>query len=161
MNIPHPSKGISVLEIVIGTAIILILTTAIAGAWRSYIKMTRLANEKNQAAILTEEASEILQFLRDDSWTAKILPLSLNTTYYLVWNGTAYVSTTTASVIQSIYKRTVTFSSVARNAQDTITTSGGTTDVNTRKVTILVTTSETPPEVRVQTEMLIHNVYGN
>lgn len=154
------SKGMSILEVIIGASIILILTTAIAGAWQSYIVITRISNERTQAALLIEETSEALQFLRDSGWATNIAPLALNTTYYLNWNGSTYIPTTSASLTQNVYTRTITFSSVIRDGSDNISGSG-VIDTNTRKVTISVSTNQTPPEVSVQTEMLIHDVYDN
>ena len=160
MNLQSYSKGLSVVEVVVGATIILILTVAIASAWKANLKVSRISNEKIQAALLLEEAYEAISYLRDGSWTSNILPLSLNTPYYLNWNGTTYIATTSTSTIQNMYIRTVTFSSVIRDGQDNISNSG-IVDTKTRKVTISVSTNQNQPEVSVQAEMLIHNVFNN
>lgn len=153
-------KGISILEVVVAAAILLILTTSIAGAWQSYIKLTRISNERTQAALLLEEAADGLRFLRDNGWAANINSQSTNTAFGISWNGTSYQFDTTPQLINNLYNRTVTFSRVSRDVQDNISSSG-TDDAKTRKVSILVSTNQTPPEVSIQTEMLLHDVHKN
>ncbi|MES3031413.1 MAG: hypothetical protein V4697_03315 [Patescibacteria group bacterium] len=162
MNRAPFSKGMSVLEVVIAASIILILTTAITQAWQSHLRLSRLNNERTQVALILEEGSEILRFLRDTSWSTQIAPLNLNTTYYFSWDGSTYSATTSPQTLQSKYTRTITFSSVARDGNDNITSSGGITDQDTRKATITVTaTSTTGSIVSTQAEMLIHDTFNN
>lgn len=153
-------RGMSVLEVIIGASIILILTTAIGASWQSYIKISRVSNERNQAALILEEGAEIIQYLRDKSWSTNIAPLTNNTSYYLKWDGSNFVTTTTYTKINNAFIRIIVFSSVLRNAQDDISGSGN-IDTNTRKVTVHVSSLESPPVISYQTEMLIHNIYDN
>jgi hypothetical protein len=149
----------SVLEVIVAASIILILTAAIAQTWRSYLLLTRTNTERIQIALLLEEGSEIVGFLRDTSWTTYIAPLSLNTPYYLAWTGSAYQATTTSSVINSRFTRTATLSSVIRDANDNIAASG-VADTKTKKVTLRVTSVADPSISGVQ-EILIHDIYTN
>ncbi|MDO8430364.1 MAG: hypothetical protein Q7S72_00015 [Candidatus Taylorbacteria bacterium] len=161
MNATRNSQGISILEVVIAAAIILILTTAIAGAWRSYIVITRISNERTQAALLLEEASDALQFIRDKGWGSNFSTIMLDVPYYLKWNSGTYILDTTApALIQNIYTRKIVFSDVTRDGQDNISNSG-IVDYDTKKVLISIYTNQTPPEVSIQAEMLIHDVYNN
>jgi Tfp pilus assembly protein PilE len=155
------TKGFSVLEIVVAASIILVITVAFAGAWRTYIILTRITHEKMEAAALTEETAEILQFLRDTSWSTNIATLSLNTPYYLSWNGSTYIPTDTPSLIQNTFIRTITLSPVYRNGSDDIVSNGGTLDTKTKKVTVAIATNQSPPEVSVTTESLLHDIYNN
>jgi type II secretory pathway pseudopilin PulG len=151
-------RGMSILEVVIGAAIIMILTTAIGGAWQTYISLTKVSGEKNQASLQIEEASDALRFMRDSSWATNLATLTLNQPYYLVWNN-GYSLTSTATTTNNL-TRTIVFSSVSRNGQDDISSSG-TIDPKTKKVTISVYNNRSPQELLIQSEMLIHDVYSN
>ena len=160
MNATSFFKGMSVLEIIIGAAIILTLTTAVGGTWQSFIVITRISNEKTQAGIIVEETADAIQFMRDMGWALNISTKTVGTPYYLTWATSTYTLSTTPNVTQGSYIRSVTFSNVSRDASDNISNSG-TNDTKTRKVSISVATNQTTPEVSVQTEMLIHDVYNN
>lgn len=154
-------KGFSVTEIVIGAAIVAVVVTAIATAWQFYAKLGGQSTRTVQAALLIEEGSEALQYMRDKSWTANIANLSLNTPYFLIWNGADYAATVTPTLINGNYSRTVTFSSVERDASGNIA-AGGTLDPGTRTATLNIypnlSTTTTPI---LQAQMLLHNVYNN
>lgn len=154
------SKGMSILEVVISATIILILTTAMGGALRTFIVVTRISNEKTQAALIIEETADGIRYLRDNSWATNIAPITLNTPHYLKWQNNKYEISTDSTPVQGIFTRTVTFSNIIRNAQDDIASSG-VVDTKTKKVTIDVHSNQNPPEVSIQTEMLIHNIYAN
>lgn len=158
MNNPG-EKGFSVVEIVVAAAIIVTVTTAAAGAWQLYLRLASSTGQKDQAALMTEEAGEILRLFRDQSWSGDIAPLANGTTYYLYWNGTQY-ATSTAVQTQNGLERTVVLSAVSRDAGTfNIVSSGGTVDTNTRMATITVSPSGGSP--LLTSEMLIHNVYAN
>ena len=160
MKVLHDSKGFSVLEVLIATSIILILTTAIAQAWRSHIILTHVNTQRTQIALILEETSDTVEYLRDKSWDTYIAPLTLNTPYYLTWTGSTYEATTTRPVSQA-YTRTITFSSITRDGNDSITTSSGTLDTRSRKVTLSVSLTGSQGVVSEQAEMLIHDTYDN
>ncbi|HTK33206.1 MAG TPA: hypothetical protein VL335_01515 [Candidatus Paceibacterota bacterium] len=153
-------RGLSVVEIIVSAAIIATAVTGIAGAWQLYLKVANSSSRYAEAALLTEEADEALTIMRDTGWSTKISPLSLNTTYYLYWDGSTYSGTTTVQTIQNTYVRTIVFSAVKRDSSDNISTSG-TTDANTRDVIITVFPSGNASTTLARTEMLIHNVYNN
>ncbi len=161
MSSSRYKKGFSVVEIIVASAIIVTVITAIGGGWQLYLKTVRSANEYTMAANLSEEGAEAIQLLRDSGWNTNISPLSLNTNYDLYWNGTTYKATTTPQLIQNKYRRIVNFSSVERDAFDNIVTSGGTVDANTRKATISIYIQSTSTSPTIVSEMLIHNTYAN
>lgn len=154
------SKGMSVLEVVIGASIILILATAMGGAWASFIVLTRISTEKTQAALIIEETADGIRFLRDKGWASNISTVTLDTPHYLKWQNGKYEISADATPVRGNFTRTVTFKSVMRNGQDDISSSG-TIDIKTKKVIIDVHSNQTPPEVSVQAEMLIHDIYAN
>lgn len=153
-------KGFSIIEIIVGSAIITVAGLAIILGTLSYIEISAKNSHNVQTALLFEETGEAIQFLRDKSWSSNIGNKNLNTDYYLTWDGNTYSLTTTPSLYQGTYARTVRFQNVERDANDNITNSG-TNDPNTRLVEINVSRSEKDATTTVSTEMLIHNVYDN
>ena len=152
-------RGFSVVEIIVGAAVIAFSVTAILGVFQIYLKVSVRNSNKTQAVSLIGDAGEALHIMRDMSWNTNIAPLLDNTTYYLVWNGSSYEATTTETLIQNKYIRTVILSPIYRDGQDQIVSSG-TLDENTRIATIQVTLVD-PGTVLKSSETLIHNVYDN
>ncbi len=159
--IARSQKGFGLIEIVVASSIIAVVVTGIAGALQMYIKLANTNGRYAQAALLTEEGSEAMRILRDTSWSTKIAPLSLNTTYYLYWTGSQYAATTTLTAVQNSFVRTVSFAAVNRDTSDNISTTTGTLDANTRKVTIAVAMASSTSNILMRTDFLIHNVYSN
>jgi Tfp pilus assembly protein PilV len=130
--------GIGLIEVLIGTTIIIVGILALIQAFGSFFSFA-LANDKNvQAAYLGEEGLEAMSFLRGGSWTTNIAPLSTSgTTYYLYWNSGAstWVTTTTPQYVDGVFLRKITLASVNRSANGQINASG-TNDPNTRFVTV-------------------------
>ncbi|MCX6715744.1 MAG: type II secretion system protein [Candidatus Taylorbacteria bacterium] len=152
--------GFSIIEIVIGAAIVALVVTAIASAWQFYVKLGGQSTRTTQAALLIEEGGEALQYLRDKGWASNIGNLATNTTYYLIWNGTDYVTTATPTLINNNYSRTVILSAVLRDASDNIATTG-TADPNTRTATLSIYPNLDTTTPILQAQMLIHNVFQN
>jgi Tfp pilus assembly protein PilV len=163
MKIPsyRRTDGLSVVEVIVAAAVIVTLVTAAAGAWQLYLRTATMSTRQSQAALLIEDASEVLRIFRDQSWSSIIAPLSLATPYQLYWTGTAYRATTTQILLQDQMVRTITLSSVSRDANDNITSSGGTLDAQSRKVTISVFPVNSTSTPLMMSQMLIHNVYSN
>ncbi len=153
-------KGFSIIEIIVGSAIITVAGLAIILGTLSYIEISAKNSHNVQTALLFEETGEAIQFLRDKSWSSNIGNKTLNTDYYLIWDENTYSLTTTPNLYQDTYARTVRFQNVERDSNDNITNSGS-NDSNTRLVEINVSRSEKGATTTVSTEMLIHNVYDN
>src|SRR3989344_2236130 len=125
-------RGMALIEILIGAAIISMGVLAISTSYTEYYKYA-LANQKNiEAAYLLEEGLEVVTFFRDTSWT-NISNLSTTTTYYLIFSS-AWATTTTAQYVDGVFLRSFNVSDVLRDGNDDIASSG-TYDPNTKKVT--------------------------
>jgi len=151
----------SAIEIVVAAAIIISITAAAASAWSFYIRTSGDNGDRIQAMLLTEEASEALRILRDTSWNGTIASLSLETPYDIVWNGSLYSTTDILPVIQDRYRRSIIMSEVKRDPETDDVSETGTADPDTRKVTVIISTTAETPETLMQSEMLLHNTYGN
>jgi Tfp pilus assembly protein PilV len=131
---PLQKKGFGLIEILVGSAIIVTGILALSEGYVQYMKFA-LANEKNiQAAYLAEEGLEAMTYLRDWGWTAKIKPLSTTTPYQLYWTGSYWTTVTTNQYVDGIFLREITIADVKRDGNGKIATTG-TYDPNTKLVT--------------------------
>ena len=108
------NKGISLIEVIIGAAIIsstFVITLSVYGS------LTRLSYQtlpRIQSAMLTDEGVQALRSMRDTDYSS-ISGLSLNTPYYLVWSdaSSSFYATTTPVLIDSMFSRTFTLSNIS------------------------------------------------
>ena len=136
ISLNKKQKGFFLIEVVIATALTASVVIFLLGLVQDTVEISATSLERTQASYLLEEGQEATKIIRDGSWN-NVSSLVNGTTYYLSWNGSSWVLNTTASTIES-FNRTVMFDGVYRDINDDITTSGGTLDTKTRKVTVLV-----------------------
>ncbi|MFA6339112.1 MAG: hypothetical protein WCW87_03595 [Candidatus Paceibacterota bacterium] len=130
-------KGMGLLEVVIGSAIILLTITSFTSFYNAFFMSASLNNQKIEANALITEGFETVRFWRDSSWNTKIVPLTIGSNYYLSFDGSNWVPTTTKIFVDNIFERTIVFNNVYRDANKDISSSG-TLDTNIRKVTVSV-----------------------
>lgn len=152
-------KGFSVVEVVIGAALVAVVATGVAAAWQFYVKMAGQSSRMAQADLLVEEASDAIQYMRDSGWTANLASLLQSTPYYLAWNGSSYIATTSATTTNG-FARIVVFSSVKRDANDNIAATG-TNDPGTLQATISIYPGSPTAPMTEQAVMLIHDTFNN
>ncbi len=150
-------------EIIVSAALILVIGGAAVAAWTQYLQVTTRSTNLTKAALLTDEAGEVLVMLRDTSWTSEIASRTLGTTHYLSWGTTSYSLGTTTVPFQSQdnYAVKLIMSAVNRDGSRNVVSSGGTVDTNTRKVQIDVVPITATSTVISTSELLLHNVYSN
>lgn len=155
-------RGVSILEVVLVAAIILTVVTAIAGAWQLYLRTANTISIQTQATLAEIEVVEALNIMRDSGWASKIASLNLNTNYYIRWNGSTYIATSTSITLatSSALVGRITFQSIKRDAQSNISSSG-TIDPDTRLVSMKIYPSNNTSNILVQANMLLHNLYDN
>ena len=154
------NRGFGLIEIVIGSAIILSGILAIIVSYSTYVQFA-LSNEKNVEAVnLLEEGLEAMTFLRDKSWSSNVAPLSINTTYYLSFNGSYWVTTTTPQYVDGIFLRSISVDDVSRDSVDAIAASG-TYDPNTKKITATVSFWQGHATTTQSISTYIANLYNN
>jgi hypothetical protein len=128
--------GLSLVEVVIGTAISLIVIIGLVSAFTQFFKLS-LSNIRNlQASLLAEEGIEAVKFLRDKGYSTYIKNLDASTNYYLAF-GDFWEATTTATSTGGLFYRTVRFEELTRDANKEIASSG-TLDQDSKKVTVSV-----------------------
>ena len=151
------NRAFSLVEVLVASAILITIVVGVFGALKLYAQVSAQDAEKTQATLLAEEAGEAMQLMRDVSWSSQIAPLTLGTTYYLVWDDGSYVATTTRTVVDGRFVRTITLRSVTRNSSDQIAASG-TSDEGTRLVQVAVLRAADSEQL-VDSEFLVHNLY--
>lgn len=154
-------KGITLVEVLVATAIILSFLIALISVHNTYLRSSFSNLDEIKATYLAEEGIEAVKGLRDASWTTNIAPLVNGTSYYLVYTGTLWATSTTFALIDSKYTRKVVLSAVNRDASSDITTSGGSTDANTRKVNVTVSWSTGSATSTRSIDTYITNLFGN
>jgi Tfp pilus assembly protein PilV len=131
--------GFMMIEVLVAVSIITAsVLTAMAVAQKSIVLSQRSVH-MTQAGFLLEEGAEAVRILRDNNWT-NISNLSLNTDYYLSFNGSTWILNTTPSQIGK-FTRKITFSGVYRDASGDIAEAGS-LDSGTKLVTVTVTWNE-------------------
>ena len=153
-------NGFGLIEIIITAGLISLVLSAFIQVASVSLKL--LLNEKYtlEASYLLEEGAEGLRAIRDNGWTANVVPLANGTTYYLVSTSTYALVTTAPSYINARYLRTVVLASVNRDANDRIASSG-TLDAGTRKATITVSWSNRSATTSVQSILYLTNFEQN
>jgi prepilin-type N-terminal cleavage/methylation domain-containing protein len=156
----NKEKGFTIIEVLIGSAIILIGILALITAYTTYVQYA-LSNEKNtQMVYLQEEAIETMGFLRDSGWTKNIKNLSTTTTYYLIWSSNSWATTTTMQYVDSTFLRQITLSDVFRDSNDKIANSG-TYDSDTKKITVTVSYGGGKGTTTKSLSSYLANLYSN
>ncbi len=130
-------NGSGFVEIIVGLSIIAVVSFTVAKSYDYYLRFALSRQNDIQAAFLAEEGIEAVKFLRDISWTEKILPLSPNVSYGLLFDGATWQFTAAPSPIYNIFYRTFVMEEVYRNSNDQISGTG-VLDSGTRKLIVNV-----------------------
>jgi len=146
-NSVNSRKGFTLVEVLIGCAIISVTVFALMVSARKTIQLSNRALKQAQANTLLEEGVEAVKSIRDNSWSS-ISSLASNTNYYLYFNTgsnewTLSLSTSTPPLsvptypIDGTFNRFVVFTPVYRDSNDNISDTG-TVDNGTEKVAVTV-----------------------
>jgi len=153
-------RGFSLLEIVVGVAIISLALFGISATARNMVRVSADVALETQSGFLLEEGIEAMRAVRDNSW-ASIGDLSVGEEYYIdteVALITGWLSQT-PSRIDDTFTRTVVIDDVFRDATDDIVELG-TLDPNTKMVSVEITWSKANGlEVRRSASTLLTNLF--
>ncbi|MEN9614213.1 MAG: hypothetical protein RLZZ347_520 [Candidatus Parcubacteria bacterium] len=145
-----PSQsGFSLVEIVVGSAIIGVVFVSMIATYATYVKASFQNASTIKATYLAEEGVEAIKSMRDRGWGTAISGLTASTTYYLDFSSGYWKSTTTPEVVDSSYQRSFVLFPVYRDGNSDITSSGGTLDSDTKKAVVTVTV--VPPAIGATT----------
>ncbi len=157
-----PTRGLTLVEVLVSTSIILVFFLALVTVYNTYLKLARANIDTVKAVFLAEEGIEVMKILRDSSWANKITPLVTGTNYYLVFNSGTWTTNTTNIFIDGTFERKINMHPVNRNTStDEIVTSGGVDDPNTKLVTVTVSWSNRGATTSKAISTYITNLFGS
>ena len=138
----HFSRGISLVEAVIGTALVLFALTGLTTAYAFYLKAGLKNTDALKSVFLLQEGVEAVTLMRDSAWST-LSGLATGTPYYLYWNNSTWVATTAVATIDTVFTRTITLDSVYRktSGSDIVSVTAPdakSLDTNARKLTVTV-----------------------
>lgn len=154
------SKGFSIIEALIGAAIVSSSILYIANSYSNMVALSSTNTARVQATFLLDEGVEAVKTMRGESWSQNIATLTASTTYYLVWSANKWKATTTPQVVDEVFTRTLVFSPVYRDGNFNISDSG-TLDAGSKKVDISVGWSDKGTPVAKNMSMYIFNIFNN
>jgi len=161
LKITKNQKGLSLVEVIIATSIIVIFLTALIGAYSLYLNLSLSNLQKVRATFLAVEGIEAVKILRDTEWSSQIGPIVSGTDHYIDFTGGTWVATTSALMIDNFFERVFVLSDVNRDASSDITESGGTLDPNTKKVTVTVSWNDKGATSTKVISTFITNLFQN
>jgi hypothetical protein len=139
------NKGISMMEILIVTAILGFSVSGLLGLISLSLTSSTINKGFSQADALAQETIEQVRNFRDGTlWsTDGIGTLSVGTDYYPELSGSpSVIQMTAGSQTVSGFTKKVIFENVSRDTNDNIVSSGGILDPNSKKLTITVSWQE-------------------
>ncbi|PJE64178.1 MAG: hypothetical protein COU90_03700 [Candidatus Ryanbacteria bacterium CG10_big_fil_rev_8_21_14_0_10_43_42] len=160
-NTSSRSRGFGLIEIVIAITIVGFLIFGLITVARISFAGVSANTERLQAIFLLEETMEAVRIMRDNGWTTNIASLTLDTPYYLEFTSGTWGTTGTPALIDSTFTRTITLSSVERDANDDIIDSGGTIDTDTKRIIASVSWPSRGEIVTVSISGYITNIFAN
>ncbi|KKU20949.1 MAG: hypothetical protein UX31_C0024G0018 [Candidatus Nomurabacteria bacterium GW2011_GWA1_46_11] len=154
-------RGMTLVEVLIATSIILVFLLALFGVHNLYLKTAFSSGNVVKAVELAEESLEVMRFLRDSSWSANIATLSLDTDYYLTFGQGEWQVTTSNIWVDNIFEREIRFSAVYRDASGDIVPSGGVFDLGTLLVVSSVSWSSSAGTTTKSISTYLTNIFDN
>lgn len=155
------NEGLTLVEVMIATSIILVFLLALFGTHNMYLKTAFSGAKAVKAAYLAEEGIEVARFLRDSSWETNIVAFSTAIDYSLVFESGLWRATTTDIFIDDIFERKIVLSEVYRDSSAKIVSSGGTLDPNTRMVTVAISWESGAATTTKSISTYITNLFDN
>jgi type II secretory pathway pseudopilin PulG len=125
----------SLIEVVIASALVLLLSGVLISVNLTYLRTANTNLKAVKAIYLAEEGVEAVNFFKNNNWN-DLGPVGVD--YYLTWQNSKWVATTTENIVDQTYVRKFHTESVNRDSNDDITLVGGSLDSNTRKLVVEV-----------------------
>src|SRR3990167_827470 len=155
-------RGVSLIEVIIGATIISIVLLSLGSIAQFSIGAAKVSTERLQAVFLASETIEALKTMRDSNWTTRIAPLAAGTSYYLLFVGDHYETTTVQpALIDGKFNRYFILENVNRDPATNDISASGTNDPDTKLVKAVV---EWTSKSVIKTETVktyIMNIFNN
>lgn len=149
--------GIGLVEIIVAVSIISATLFSLTAVSRIAFRSVNEASHRIQASFLLEEGFEALKMMRDGSWI-NISSMPLNEERFLAFSNGSWSVTTTETLVDGLFRRTVVMREVLRDPADSIA-EVGTSDPNTRRIDIEVKWNERGADRSISTVTYITNLF--
>ena len=130
--------GFVLIEALVASGILAIILAGVIGAFLFTLHSALGNTAQVQSAFLAEEGIEAVRILRDTSWTTNIASHTSGTQWYIAFGTSTWQGTSTNRYIDNTFERKVVLADVYRDSNQAITSSGGTLDTNTKKITVSI-----------------------
>ena len=150
----------SVVEVIVGCSILLLGFLALMASYRVYIQSTFSGISRIQSSYLLSEGAEVARILRDTNYN-NIKNLSTTTSYYINWNGTAWATSTSPSMVDGVFQRKISVSDVFRDSNSNIVSSGGTYDSQIKNITISVSWRDSNATTTKSISTYLSNIFND
>jgi prepilin-type N-terminal cleavage/methylation domain-containing protein len=135
---PQKQSGVTLIEVLVAISVIAVMIVVVGYSVVTYVDARSQLVSDMKSLYLAEEGYEMLRFLRDEDWTT-IAGLTVGDTYSFDVSTTTIGITSTIEVVDGGYYRSFVVEAVERDGNGDIDfAGGGTTDDNTRLITISV-----------------------
>jgi prepilin-type N-terminal cleavage/methylation domain-containing protein len=152
-------KGMSLIEVIIASAIISISMISITQVYGNFLTLSLANTSKVQSVFLLDEGVEAMKTIRNYSW-ASIGSLATNTNYYLVWQNSRWQATTTPVIIDNQFVRQFTVQNVYRDPTTlNIVYTGGVLNNDSKMINMNVSWNYKGATSTKQTSFYIFNLY--
>jgi Tfp pilus assembly protein PilV len=133
-------KAFSVIEIMLASALFLVMAISISSLLAQTYSSSRLGNEQSIATQYAAEGLDAVRSIKNQSFSSLI-----NTTGSgVAVSGGVWTFSGTSTVLDGEYVRTIAITDVYRDVNGNIVSSGGTLDSSTKKASSTVVWSTTP-----------------
>jgi hypothetical protein len=135
------SRGLSIIELVLATAIISAFLIAVIFSFTSLLKLAFSNVKTVKAVFLAEEGVEVVKYLKDVSWENNINLLVSNGTkgYHLNFTGLGWEISEDNIFIDGSFERIFVLENVYRDeSSGQIVESGGSLDAGAKKLTVYI-----------------------
>lgn len=143
-------RGQSLIELLIAIALAAVILPGIMFGLISSREGKAQEGQRLQAFHYLKEAEDVVSSLRAEAWSN----IATNNTYHPVSNGTRWNLATGSEVIDGIFTRQLVISSVQRDSNGNIVSSGGVTDPSTKKIDYTVSWTDPIAGSVISTEYL-------
>ena len=156
----NKKQGISIVEIIIASAIISLSVIAISVVYGNFVALSIQNTQKVQAVLLLDEGVEALKTMRGEAWS-NFASTTASTTYYFSWMTNKWRATTTPIIVDGIFYRTFVVSPVYRDVStfNILQDTSGTLDAGTKKVDVSVAWRDKGATSTRETRIYIFNLY--
>lgn len=157
--------GFSMVEVIVASSIISVTLLVLVSVYSAVARYSLSNVRALKASQLVEESIEVLHYLRDSGYTRNIAQLTVGSTYYLYWDQTvgsgSWTATTSDILLENRYQVSFALSSVYRDTNFDVVSSGGILDSGSRKAVVSISWREGAATTTKTGETYLFNIFNN